>query len=192
MSPNAHPKLVVLSAPSGTGKSTLAAMLLAKHPSFSLSISFTTRQPRGNEQSGVHYFFTTEPEFRQMVKNGELLEHALVFGKHWYGTSRQSVEKMLGAGQNVLFDIDVQGAKSLKAAFKERCVTIFLLPPSIEELERRLRNRKTDSPEAIELRLKTAKEELDQAHFFDHQLINSDIDGTYASIEQVLSAKGCI
>lgn len=185
-------KLVVLSAPSGTGKSTLAAMLLARQPSFQLSISHTTRAPRGEEKNGKHYYFVNETEFKRMVAEGEFLEHALVFGKSYYGTSRKAVEGWLASGKNVLFDIDVQGAASLKKAFGDRCVTIFILPPSLDELEQRLRNRKTESAEAIELRLKVAREELKQASSFDHQIVNNDLEASYSEIEAVLVKEGCI
>ena len=201
MSPNktpshgtlAHtPKLVVLSAPSGTGKSTLASMLLSRHPSFQLSISYTTRPPRGEEKHGIHYFFASDSDFKKMVSDNHFLEYALVFGKHHYGTARASVENMLDTGKNVLFDIDVQGARSLKNAYGPRCVTIFLLPPSMEELETRLRKRKTETPEAIEARLKTARDELKLAPSFDYQIINHDLEGTFAEMEIVLKKEGCI
>jgi guanylate kinase len=192
MSPKHQSKLIVLSAPSGTGKSTIANMLLERHPAIKLSISFTTRAPRGQEKHGVHYYFVNEPEFMRMVEAGEFLEHALVFGKAWYGTSRASVQAMLDAGNHVLFDIDVQGAASLKAAFGKRCVTIFLLPPSLEELEARLRNRRTDSAEAIEGRLRTAREELKESPKFDYQIVNSDLQHTYAEIEKALKKEKCL
>ncbi|MBI3555253.1 MAG: guanylate kinase [Deltaproteobacteria bacterium] len=185
-------KLIVLSAPSGTGKSTLAAMLLKRNPRIKLSISYTTRAPRGEEKNGIHYFFVSETEFQELVARGQFLEYAHVFGKSWYGTARSTVEKMLAAGNHVLFDIDVQGAASLKKSFGSRCVTIFILPPSLPELEARLRNRKTDSPEAIEARLKTAREELKAAPTFDHQLVNHDLEGTYRELERVLEKAGCL
>ena len=185
-------KLVVLSAPSGTGKSTLAAMLLAKHPAFKLSVSHTTRAPRGQEQNGVHYYFVDEKSFKTMIDENHFLEYALVFGKTWYGTSRSAVESWLGSGKHVLFDIDVQGAESLKKAFGKRCVTIFILPPSMEELESRLRNRKTESAEAIELRLKTARQELNEAAKFDYQIVNHELNQTYAELEGILQKEHCI
>lgn len=185
-------KLVVLSAPSGAGKSTLAAMLLKRQPNFQLSISHTTRAPRGEEKNGTHYYFVGEPEFRQMIAAGDFLEHALVFGKNYYGTSRKAVEAWLAAGKNVLFDIDVQGAASLKKAFGDRCITIFVMPPSFEELANRLRNRKTESTDAIDLRLKTAQEELKAAPTFDHRIVNHELETTYAEIEDVLRKAGCL
>lgn len=195
MSPNAasnDAKLIVLSAPSGTGKSTLASMLLSRHSNIRLSISYTTRAPRGEEKHGQHYFFVSEDEFKAMIGRGEFLEHARVFDKYYYGTSRRTVEGMLAAGHHVLFDIDVQGADQLKAAFKERCVTVFLLPPSFQELEARLRNRKTETPEAIQTRLNTAKEELQAAPRFDHRIVNNDLNATFKELESVLKKERCI
>lgn len=192
MSSERQNKLVVLAAPSGTGKSTLAAMLLARQPSFQLSISHTTRAPRGEEKNGKDYYFVDQSEFRRMIEQDEFLEYALVFGKNYYGTSRAAVESWLSSGKNVLFDIDVQGAASLKKAFGPRCVTVFILPPSMQELEQRLRNRKTETPEAIELRLKTAREEMKAAPSFDHQIVNQDLEATYAQLEVLLKKEGCI
>ncbi|MBI3544774.1 MAG: guanylate kinase [Deltaproteobacteria bacterium] len=185
-------KLVVLAAPSGTGKSTLAAMLLARNPRFKLSISYTTRAPRGEEKNAIHYFFVSEDEFTKMIEADRFLEYAVVFGKHRYGTARETVEEMLANGKHVLFDIDVQGARSLKKAFGARCVTIFILPPSFEELESRLRNRKTDTPEAIEARLKTARDEMAAAGEFDYRLVNQNLEDTYRELEGVLQKERCL
>jgi guanylate kinase len=185
-------KLVVLSAPSGTGKSTLAGLLLKHHPQFQLSISYTTRAPRGAEKNGTHYYFVDDAQFQDMVKQGKFLEHAHVFGKSWYGTARETVETSLKAGFHVLFDIDVQGAASLKKAFGQRCITVFILPPSMKELEERLRNRKTESQEAIDTRLRTARLEIAQAPSFDYQIINNDLDETFKELESVLKKEQCI
>lgn len=192
MSSESQTKLVVLAAPSGTGKSTLAAMLLARQPNFQLSISHTTRAPRGEEKHGKDYYFVDQAEFRRMIDAGDFLEYALVFGKNYYGTSRKAVESWLAANKNVLFDIDVQGAASLKNAFGARCVTVFILPPSMQELEQRLRNRKTESPEAIELRLKTAREEMKVAPHFDYRIVNQDLEPTYTELKAILKKEGCI
>lgn len=190
---SAREKLVVLSAPSGAGKSTIANLLLQKHPErFELSISHTTRKPRGAEKHGVHYFFVTEPEFRKMAGENGFLEHAHVFGKYWYGTSRKFVEDILARGKNVLFDIDVQGADQLKAAYGKNCVTVFILPPSIEELENRLRGRKTETAEAIEFRLKTARGEMAAAERFDHRIRNVKLENAFAELENVLRREGCL
>lgn len=183
-------RLIVLSAPSGAGKSTLAAMLLKRHPDVRLSISYTTRPPRGDEKHGIEYFFVDEGEFDRMIAAGQFLEYAKVFGKNWYGTSKPTVEALLNKGHHVLFDVDVQGARSLKAAFGPRCITVFILPPSFDELEARLRNRKTDSPEAIQARLKTARDELKQADFFDYRIVNSDLEQAYAELKWILKQEG--
>lgn len=185
-------RLVVFSAPSGAGKSTLAAMILKNHKDFALSISFTTRKPRGGEKHGIEYYFVTEDEFRHMVASHQFLEYAMVFGKNWYGTSRKAVEDILDSDRHVLFDVDVQGATALKKAFGPRCVTIFILPPSFEELEKRLRNRKTDHPDAIEARLNTARQELGQANLFDYRVVNADLETAYAEIEKILAKEKCI
>ncbi len=186
-------KLVVLSAPSGTGKSTLASMLLKKHPqAFEVSISYTTRLPRGKEKNGVNYFFISDVKFQTMVKSREFLEYAFVYGRHWYGTAKVVVEKILSDGKNVLFDIDVQGAKQLKKIYKNHCITIFVLPPSMEELERRLKKRKTDSIAAIKVRLKTAQKEIQNATTFDYQLINHELEKTYKELEIILKKEKCL
>ncbi len=189
---NAQTKLIVLSAPSGTGKSTLASMLLKRNPTIRLSISYTTRPPRGEEKHGTHYFFVSEAEFQELIARGQFLEYAHVFGKSWYGTARATVEQMLDSGSHVLFDIDVQGAASLKKSFGDRCVTVFILPPSMEELELRLRNRKTDSPEAIEGRLKTARAEMLAAPTFDHRIVNHELEETYLALEKMLKMEQCL
>lgn len=186
-------KLVVLSAPSGAGKSTIAGALLKRHPGeLKLSISFTTRAPRGEEKNGVHYHFVGEDQFRTMIDRGEFLEHAHVFGKYFYGTSKAAVEGELSAGHSVLFDIDVQGAKSLKKTFGDRCITIFIQPPSFDELAARLRGRGTEDTKAVDLRLETARKELEQAGFFDHQVVNQRIEDSVAAVEAILKKAGCI
>lgn len=185
-------KLIVLSAPSGAGKSTLCSLLLERHSHFVISISHTTRQPRGEEKNGKHYHFVSDAEFQSMIHNGAFLEHAHVFGRSWYGTSREMVETALGKGNHVLFDIDVQGARALKSIYKDRCVTIFVLPPSFNELEKRLRTRATESEAAIQSRLETAKKELREASKFDYQIVNTDLKQTLAELEEILRKEGCI
>ncbi|MGE4233644.1 MAG: guanylate kinase [Bacteriovoracia bacterium] len=185
-------KLVVLSAPSGSGKTTLAGMLLEKTDRFILSISYTTRQPRGAEKDGVDYFFVSEKKFHSMVENDEFLEYEHNFGKHWYGTPKQFVDKAIAEKKNVLFDIDVKGAQKLKSIYKKQCVSIFVHPPSLEELEKRLRGRATDTPEAIQKRLATAVEEIKQAPKFDYEIINHSIEQAYSELISILKKESCI
>lgn len=186
-------KLIVLSAPSGSGKTTLTSMLIkSKAPFFKLSVSYTTRAPRGAEKDGMHYFFITEDKFLQMKNENAFLEHAHVFGKHWYGTSKAFVQKALAEGKNVLFDIDVQGAQQIKAAYGKQCVSIFVHPPSLEELEIRLRKRNTENEAAIAARLKTATDEIAKAPSFDYQLTNLDIHETYQELVKILKKEQCI
>lgn len=189
---NGTAKLIVLSAPSGAGKSTLCSMLLAKRKNFVVSISHTTRAPRGEEKDGIHYYFVDEKQFQSMVSAGDFLEHAHVFGRSWYGTSRTKVEEALARGTHVLFDIDVQGARSLKKIYGKRCVTIFILPPSFEELEKRLRARATETEQAIQTRLATAKKELQEQSWFDYRIVNKDLNQSLAELEGVLKKEGCI
>ena len=165
-----HPSrslLIVIAAPSGAGKTTLCSRLLADFDSIRLSISTTTRAPRGQEVHGREYFFKSREEFEQDIRADRFAEWALVHG-NYYGTSKQVIEESLASGTSVLLDIDVQGAASLKQAFPDRCLNIFVAPPSMEELESRLRNRNTDSEESIQRRLKNAREEMAQAANFDH------------------------
>lgn len=193
MSNKMRGKLVVLSAPSGAGKSTVAGRLLDAHGDFlKLSISFTTRKPRGQEQNGKHYFFVTEEEFKSMIQRNEFLEYAHVFNKYYYGTSKKTVEDFLNQGYSVVFDVDVQGADSLKKIYGPDCITVFIMPPSFEELAARLRSRNTESPEAVEMRLQTAKKELTQAPRFDFKVINHDIGLAVTEVENILRVNGVL
>ncbi|OIO05630.1 MAG: guanylate kinase [Desulfovibrionaceae bacterium CG1_02_65_16] len=165
---------LVLSAPSGAGKSTLVARLRAEFPGFAYSISCTTRAPRGAEENGVHYHFLTREDFLAKRGAGYFAEWAEVHG-NFYGTPKAPVEDKLSRGQDMLFDIDVQGALQLKAVFPQ-ALYVFILPPSKEVLERRLRGRGTDSEEAIAKRMKNALGELNQAGHFDYHIVNDDIE----------------
>jgi guanylate kinase len=181
-----HPLLVVISAPSGAGKTTLCRRLLEDFRELRLSISTTTRAPRGQEQHGREYFFTTREEFEAQIRTGTFAEWALVHG-NYYGTSKLVIAESLGRGESVLLDIDVQGTEILKNAFGDRCVTIFIAPPSMEELELRLRNRGTDSEESIQRRMQNARGEISQSHKFDHKLINDDLEQTYSRLHAIVS-----
>jgi guanylate kinase len=164
--------LMVVSAPSGAGKSTLCTQLLRELPHrIELSISSTSRAPRGTEQHGKEYYFLPKDDFMEQINAGEFAEWALVHG-NYYGTSKKSLEKFWGARRHVLLDIDVQGAASLRQQYPERTLTVFIAPPSLEELEKRLRGRGTDSEEAIQKRMKNAQDELARQGEFDLVIIN--------------------
>lgn len=181
-------RLFVLAAPSGAGKTTLVHALTTKNPGLRFSISYTTRPQRSNEADGVDYIFVNEEEFKKLESEGELLEHATVFG-NYYGTSRKQVEAILEDGQNVLLEIDWQGARQVRESMPD-CVTVFILPPSLEELERRLRDRRTDSAEVIERRLGEAVSDIGRWGEFDYVIINDDLDRAVADLEAVLDGEG--
>ncbi|KAB1443307.1 guanylate kinase [Pseudodesulfovibrio senegalensis] len=178
--------ILVICAPSGTGKSTLIARLMEEFPNFGFSISYTTREPRGQEQNGREYHFVSRDCFVAMRSRGEFAEWAEVHG-NYYGTATAPVQEMLAQGRDVLFDIDVQGAMQLRKTFEDG-EFVFLLPPSRSELERRLRDRGTDSDEAIERRLGNSIGELKQADRFDHWVVNDDLDEAYAELRAVYLA----
>jgi len=178
---------LVLAAPSGAGKSSLSRALLAEEPGLSLSISATTRPPRPGEQEGVHYFFRTPEAFAAMEAAGGFLETAEYLGRR-YGTPRAPVEAALAAGRDVLFDIDCQGHAALRAALPGDVVGVFILPPSLAELERRLRARGTDSAEEIARRLAVGREEIARAGEFDHVVVNADFAATVAVLRGILAA----
>jgi len=171
-------KLLIFSAPSGSGKSTIVQWLMKEHPELNLffSVSCTSRAPRGNEQHGVEYFFLTPEEFRQRIDNDEFLEFEEVYENRFYGTLKAQVEKQLDAGQNVVFDVDVKGGINIKKFYGERAMSLFIQPPSVAELRRRLEGRGTDSAEAIENRLAKAEYEMTFAPQFDHIVVNDDLE----------------
>lgn len=170
--------LIIVSAPSGSGKSTIVNWLMQEHPELHLafSISCTSRPPRGNEQNGVEYFFLTPEEFRRRIEQGEFLEYEEVYENRFYGTLKSQVENQLKEGQNVVFDVDVKGGINIKRHYGERALSIFIQPPSVEELRRRLEGRNTDTPEAIDERIAKAAYEMTFAPQFDRILINDDLD----------------
>jgi guanylate kinase len=177
-------RLFVVSAPSGAGKSTLTQAVSRRHPDIKLSISCTTRRRRGDEQDGREYHFLSETDFFKRKESGDFLEWAQVHG-HYYGTSRQFVEEMVAKGYKVIFDIDVQGASEMKLAYPD-AVLIFIAPPSRAELERRLRERKTDDPKEIQKRLSNAAGEIYQARDYDYVIVNDDLNTAVAQLESVL------
>ncbi len=177
----------VLAAPSGAGKSSISRALLASETDLALSVSVTTRAPRPGEQHGVHYFFHSMDEFEAMVAAGELLEWARVFGRG-YGSPRAPVEQALAAGHDVMFDIDWQGHRQLRAALPADTVGLFILPPSLGELAARLRGRGSDSEAEIARRMAAAQDEMSHAGEFDHVLVNADFDTAVAEARAVLHA----
>ncbi|MBO7418643.1 MAG: guanylate kinase [Bacteroidaceae bacterium] len=170
-------KLIIFSAPSGSGKSTIINYLLQEHPELNLtfSISATSRVPRGSEQDGVEYFFLTPEDFRQKIDNEEFLEYEEVYPGRFYGTLKAQVEKQSEAGQNVVFDVDVKGGINIKKYYGDRALSVFIQPPSIEELRRRLELRGTETPEVINDRIARAEFELGFAEQFDKVVINDDL-----------------
>lgn len=179
-------QVLVVCAPSGTGKSTLINKLREEFPNFGFSVSYTTREPRSSEQDGREYHFVTREQFIAMRSQGEFCEWAEVHG-NLYGTATEPVTTMLDEGKDVLFDIDVQGAKQLKKTFYKGNF-IFLLPPSRSELERRLKGRGTDSEESIAKRLANAQGEIAQAEFFDYWIVNDDLEKAYQEFRAVFMA----
>ena len=180
--------LFVIAAPSGAGKTTLVKALVDHNPDLKFSISYTTRKQRSTEEHGRDYFFVDPEAFESLREQGELLESAVVFDNQ-YGTSRSQVEKHLGNGNNVILEIDWQGAQQVRESMPG-CVTVFILPPSRAELERRLRGRKTDSDEVIERRLRDALGDMSHWDEFDHVIINDDLGRAAAELEAVIAGKG--
>ncbi len=182
-------KLIIFSAPSGAGKSTIVQWLMHEHPELRLyfSISCTSRQPRGNERHGVEYFFLTPEEFRQRIAEGAFLEYEEVYPDRFYGTLKEQVEQQLAAGQNVIFDVDVKGGCAIKQHFGNRALSVFIQPPSVDELKRRLLSRATDSEEAIAGRIEKAAYELGFAKHFDQVVVNDDLEVAKARTFQLVN-----
>ncbi len=181
-------KLFVIAAPSGAGKTTLVKKLVARNPELKFSISYTTRQKRRTEVDGVDYLFVDVERFEELREQGELLEFAEVFD-NFYATSRSQVEKHLADGQNVVLEIDWQGARQVRESMPE-CVTVFILPPSLDELERRLRDRRTDSTEVIDRRLRDALSDMGHWDEFDHVIINDKLEQAVKDLEDVFAGRG--
>lgn len=179
-------RLFIVAAPSGAGKSTLVNALLAREPGIALSISHTTRAPRPGDVDGVHYHFVDRATFERMIAQGDFLEHAEVFG-NYYGTSRRAVEPILATGRDALLEIDWQGAAQVRRAMPG-CVSIFILPPSRAELERRLRARATDSAATIERRLAASREEIAHAAEFDCIVVNDVFEDAVAALRAIVVA----
>jgi guanylate kinase len=186
--PRRRGRLFVIAAPSGAGKTSLVRALMEREPGLRFSISYTTRPKRPTEQHGRDYFFVDRDGFERMVAAGEFLEHARVFD-NYYGTARAPVEAALAAGQDLILEIDWQGAAQIRAALPE-CISIFILPPSRDELERRLRGRGTDAEEVIRRRLRDAASDMTHWREFDHVVVNDDFATALGQLQDVVAGEG--
>ncbi len=182
--------LVIFSAPSGSGKSTIINWLMQSHPELRLafSISCTSRSPRGTEQHGVEYFFLSSEEFRQRIANDEFLEYEEVYSDRFYGTLKDQVQRQLEAGQNVVFDVDVKGGCNIKRFYGDKALSIFIQPPSVEALRKRLEGRATDAPEVINDRIARAEYELSFASQFDRVIVNDDLETAKSETLEAITA----
>ena len=181
--------LIILSSPSGAGKTTLARRLMGWDETLKFSVSATTRPPRPGEEDGVHYHFVSEARFKKMVAEGAMLEHAHVFG-NFYGSPLGPVRDAIEAGRDVLFDVDWQGAEQIKhSALRDHVLSVFVLPPSIGELRRRLVERGQDSGEVIAKRMQKSWDEISHWHGYDYVLVNDDLDTTYQRLKTIVSAE---
>lgn len=180
-------KLIILAAPSGSGKSTIVKYLMEKEDlNLHFSISATSRAPRGTEKNGVEYFFMTPEEFRSHIDAGDFIEYEEVYADKFYGTLKSQVDSQLAAGENVIFDVDVKGAMSIKKLYGKRALSLFIQPPCIEELRARLEGRGTDSPEVIEQRLAKAEYELSFAKQFDEIVVNDNLEIAEVEAESLI------
>lgn len=181
--------LIVVSGPSGTGKGTVCSALLEKYKEIAYSISATTRQPRTGEVDGVNYYFLAKNVFEKMIEDGELLEWAEVYG-NYYGTPLKKIQERLADGQDILLEIDTQGAMSVKEKFPDE-IYIYIMPPSLKELERRLKTRGTDSAESIECRLKSAAGEMEIAERYNYIVVNAQVEQAVEQIAAIVDAEHC-
>jgi guanylate kinase len=179
-------KLIIFSAPSGAGKSTLVHHLLGCGFEMEFSVSATTRAPRGNEKDSIDYYFLTPQEFSQKIDNHEFVEYEEVYSKCYYGTLRSEVERVTSKGKNIVFDIDVVGGLNIKQEFGDRALALFVAPPSVKELQNRLQNRATDTPEMIEKRISKADFEMTFAPKFDKIIVNDDLETAKAEAERII------
>jgi guanylate kinase len=169
-------KMIIFSAPSGAGKTTIVHRILEKRQDLAFSVSACCREKRINEVHGKDYYFFSPKEFKQQIKEDAFLEWEEVYANNFYGTLKKEVERIWDEGKHVVFDIDVQGGKNLKSKYPDNCLAIFIMPPSVEELENRLRNRSTETEESINKRIQKAKKEISFAPYFDKIIINEDLE----------------
>lgn len=179
-------KLIVFSAPSGTGKSTIAKMVLQRGPSISFSVSATTRQKRSGEQEGVNYYFLTKEDFEEKIRQGGFIEHEFFFGNH-YGTLLEKTREIIDRGTHLLLDLDVKGALNLKRLFPDNSLLLFFKPPSMEVLQQRLKGRESEDEESLRVRLERARLELAYADQFDEVIVNDNLDTTVEAVTGLIS-----
>jgi len=181
-------RLVIVSAPSGSGKTTIVQYLLECNLDLEFSVSATTRQKRENETDGKDYFFLTVPEFRERIERDQFVEWQEVYTDNYYGTPRSEIVRIRLKGHHVLFDVDVMGGINLKRIFGNDSVSLFIMPPSVKELEKRLRGRATDSEDKIRMRIRKAEEEIKAAGSFDHIIVNDDLEKAKAEARRIVSS----
>ena len=177
-------KLIIFSAPSGAGKTTIVQHLLKKIPELEFSISACSRQKRGDEANEVDYYFISVEEFKKKIKHDEFIEWEEVYKDNFYGTLKSEIERIWAKGKHVIFDVDVDGGLNLKKKFREKALAVFVMPPSIQSLEERLKQRKTETPESIARRLGKAGSELKKADQFDKILVNENLEAAFAEAEK--------
>lgn len=186
MSSSHHRKLIILTAPSGAGKTSITRYLIAKYPQLSFSISATTRSPRGTEQDGVEYYFMSVEDFQDKIHANAFVEWEMVYEGKYYGTLRSELERIWHEGKTPMLDIDVKGAIHVQGQMQEDCLSIFIQPPSVDELRRRLESRGTETPETLATRVNKAAYELSFNHHFNKIIVNDDLDKACRETEQVV------
>jgi len=179
-------KLLIFSAPSGSGKTTIVKHLIRNIPNLKFSVSATSRQPRSGETEGKDYYFLSEKEFRKKISNGEFLEYEEVYDGIYYGTLKSEVERIRGQGKNIILDVDVEGGLNIKKIYGNEALTIFIKTPSLRELKKRLQNRSTESREKIKMRIAKAKKELEYANRFDVVIINDELSKTLEETKKIV------
>lgn len=183
---NTQNKIIIITAPSGAGKTSITRYLLKKYPLLSFSISAATRSPRGKEQNGVDYYFMSEAEFKQKINEDAFLEWEMVYEGKYYGTLKTELNRIWAAGKIPMLDIDVKGAIHVQQQFSDNCLSIFIEPPSVDELKRRLESRGTETPEGIATRVSKASYEISFNHHFNKTIVNDDLSSACAETEEVI------